>query len=261
MKEIPVFKDTRLLEALDYIDRDLIAEVINDIKTPDMSEAYVPGKRSVLKHWRQFVAAAAVLILLSMATPAANFITRMIRDFRAAAGSIATESSELLNTEITEPLEEITDELYENTEELEITASLDTDPIYTEPVYQYVITREEFDEMNAAWKKFRGSESVNIEKKYEDVTYWYPCSGMTCIYKKEADVIVFCRHSVMCWYGEMTVAGYLFKLPYMEEIWVYNGNTFYSLNEAYSESILTEEDIKELSEIHHEHLYGENRFG
>ena len=42
MREIPVFKDTRLLEALDYIDRDLIAEVVNDIKAPDADE--IPGQ-------------------------------------------------------------------------------------------------------------------------------------------------------------------------------------------------------------------------
>ena len=42
MKEIAVFNDTRLLESLDYIDRDLIAEVIDDLKVPDADE--IPGK-------------------------------------------------------------------------------------------------------------------------------------------------------------------------------------------------------------------------
>ena len=115
--------------------------------------------------------------------------------------------------------------------------------------------------MTAAWKIFRNRENAYIVKEYKWFTYWYPCSTAACVYKKEADVVVFCKHSAMTWYGEMTVAGYLFKLPSMEEIWVYKNKEFYSLSQAYELEILDEEDIKELSEIHHEHLYGENRFG
>ena len=254
-----VIRDTRLLDALEYIDDAYIASAARYKMKYAPASADEPKItwRTPLKHIKIYIALAASLLLLAMASPLVSFFTYVVSNFTAGAGS-GTESSEILNTELTEPLEttQSTD-----TDSIESTQSLDTEPTYTQPVFQYVITREEFDEMTEAWKRFRNRETAYIEKNYEHVTYWYPCQGWTCVYKKETDYVVYCRHNSECWYGEMTIAGYLFKLPHMEEIWVYMDKNFYSISEAYNNGILSEEDIRELAEIHHEHLYGENRFG
>ena len=59
MKDVAVFKDTRLLEALDYIDRDLIAEVIDDIKVPDADAVPGKSKKAVLRSVKQALMLAA----------------------------------------------------------------------------------------------------------------------------------------------------------------------------------------------------------
>jgi len=162
----------------------------------------------------------------------------------AGAGGGTTESLEITNAD---PIE---------TEQ-----TIDTTVEHTQIPYQYVLSREEFDEMTEAWKIFRNSESAYITRTYEEFSYYYPCQGFTCVYLKKQDFVVFCNHIGATLYGELSVAGYLFKLPSMEKIWVYKNKEFYSLSQAYELRILDEEDIKELSEIHHEHLFGENRFG
>ena len=243
-----------MLEALDYIDDDIISSTVKKI-TPDDCRTADPviTWRTPLKHWKRYIALVACLLLLSMASPLFNYVAVVISNLNAGAGSESTES---ISSEFTETDSPFTTESIE-TEQPEVT----TKPAYTEPVYQYVVTREEFDEMTEAWKKFLNNDRAYIELRYEDFTYYYPCSGGACVYQKTEEIVVFCFHNNENIYGEMTIAGCLFKLPHGEEIWVYKNENFYSLNQAYKMGILGEEDIKELSEIHHEHFYGENKFG
>ena len=250
------FRDTRLIEAFEYIDPKYINEVGAGLKLRSVYSAEEEHTKPTFRtHVKQLATLAACILLLSIASPLVGYIAQIITDWTAAAGVGTTGE---LNTEYTEPIE--TNQAL-TTESIETEQPINTTSEETRMPFQYVVSREEFDEMTAAWKIFRNSESVYITRTYEEFSYYYPCQGFNCIYKKEIDVVVFCKHSAMCWYGEITVAGYLFKLPSMEEIWVYKDKDFYSLNKAYELGILDEEDIKELSEIHHEHLYGENRFG
>ena len=76
MREIPVFKDTRLLEALDYIDRDLIAEVINDIKAPDADEIPGQNKKAVWRSVKHTLLFAACLVLISAFLPIITYISQ-----------------------------------------------------------------------------------------------------------------------------------------------------------------------------------------
>ena len=76
MREIPVFKDTRLLEALDYIDRDLIAEVVNDIKAPDADEIPGQNKKAVWLSVKHTLILAASLVLISAFIPVVTYIIR-----------------------------------------------------------------------------------------------------------------------------------------------------------------------------------------
>ena len=218
--------DRRLLAALDYIDQKYIDDVFSILKEPEA--AGEPEKmtwKTPFKHWKPLVALAACILLLSIASPLVSYIAQVISNFNAGAGSGTTESLE------------------------------------DDQFFKQMLTQEEYDEMNAAWKKYHGNENRNIVKSLDEFTYYYPCQGFVCIYMKKDDLVVFTIHTPTCIYDEMTVAGYLFKLPNAEEIWVYKNQNYYSLTEAYNSGILSKEDIRELSEIHYEHRYGENKYG
>jgi len=65
-----MIKDTRLLEALDYIDTDLIGDVAVMLKLPSMTAAEpVRTWKTPFKYWKQFTALAACMVLLSVIAP------------------------------------------------------------------------------------------------------------------------------------------------------------------------------------------------
>ncbi|MBO5701402.1 MAG: hypothetical protein J6S71_03080 [Clostridia bacterium] len=71
------FKDARLLEALEYIDRDLVGEVAVKLKfdeTAPLTEEPVMTWRTPFKHWKRMLATAVCLILLSCAIPIINYV-------------------------------------------------------------------------------------------------------------------------------------------------------------------------------------------
>ena len=157
------FRDTRLLEALEYIDKRYIAEVFDDMKVPSMPEEYVPGKRSPFKYWRQFVAAAAVLLLLSMASPITNFVVETVRSIAAGWGSETTleESSNVLENEDTVSLNDTTENSDFVLPETNNTI-VETENIETEPVLDYLKFSAELEEIDeetmlkvkTAWSQF-----------------------------------------------------------------------------------------------------------
>lgn len=68
------FTDRRLLAALDYIDQKYIDDVFNIIKEPESAaDPQNISRRTPLKYWKQFVALAACLLLLSAAFPVLNY--------------------------------------------------------------------------------------------------------------------------------------------------------------------------------------------
>lgn len=98
MREIPVFKDTRLLEALDYIDRDLIAEVINDIKAPDADEIPGQNQKAVWRSVKHTLLFAACLVLLGAVIPVVTYVSQNLDIFAGGifghSTSEATESQD-----------------------------------------------------------------------------------------------------------------------------------------------------------------------
>ena len=77
MKDIPVFNDTRLLESLDYIDRDLIAEVIDDLKVPDADEIPGKSKKTVWRTTKQFLMRLTIKLVNIIETPFVSLVTRV----------------------------------------------------------------------------------------------------------------------------------------------------------------------------------------
>ena len=101
MSKESTITDRRLLAALDYIDQKYIDDVFSILKEPEV--AGEPEKmtwRTPFKHWRQFVALAACILLLSIASPLVSYIAEVIRDFNAGAGSGTTETESELGTTI-----------------------------------------------------------------------------------------------------------------------------------------------------------------
>lgn len=91
------FKDKRILEALEYIDEKYIDDVFDVLKEPDMTQS-VQVKRSPFRHWKQYLALAACLILLAFATPIFGYVAEFIGSFAAGIGdhtSGITEDSDL----------------------------------------------------------------------------------------------------------------------------------------------------------------------
>ena len=105
-----VFKDTRLLEALEFIDDEYIASAARYRMKYEAQPAEPPKMtwRTPLKHWRQFVALAACILLLSVASPLVSYIAQVISNFNAGAGSGTTEFMESLDSELTKSTDEAT---------------------------------------------------------------------------------------------------------------------------------------------------------
>jgi hypothetical protein len=94
------FKDTRLLEALDYIDCDLIGEVAVKLKFEEnapLTEEPVMTWRTPFKHWKRMLATAACLLLLSCAIPIINYVLPRVGvaiGGNAGAGTSDVEANE-----------------------------------------------------------------------------------------------------------------------------------------------------------------------
>lgn len=98
-----VFKDSRLLEALDYIDLDLIAGAMEELR---IDEGQPQSSRKSIA--RAFLAFAACLAFLALSFPMANYFIGLINSFRAGAGSGTTEFMESLDSELTKSTDEAT---------------------------------------------------------------------------------------------------------------------------------------------------------
>ena len=67
-------ENRRLLEAIEYIDEDIVLGVLGGLKDPVEKEVHGEyQKPSPFKHWKQFTALAACLLLLSAAFPVLNY--------------------------------------------------------------------------------------------------------------------------------------------------------------------------------------------
>ncbi len=80
------FKDKRLLQALEYIDDEYIEDVFNVLKEPDMSQKEYT-KPSPFKYWRQYLSAAACILVLSLLIPVFGYVAEVIGSFAAGTGN------------------------------------------------------------------------------------------------------------------------------------------------------------------------------
>lgn len=93
MKNDSVFTDRRLLQTIDLIDPKFIAEVFDDLKVPKNYQAEYT-KPSPFKHWKQYLAAAACILLLSFLIPTFSYVSEVIGSIVAGTGASTTEMTE-----------------------------------------------------------------------------------------------------------------------------------------------------------------------
>ncbi len=86
-------KDTRLLEALDYLDHEYIDEVLDIIKVPSQKSLPQEGRHTTILSIKLFVALAAAILVITSAVPILSYI---IKNYLIYPGSTVSseESSE-----------------------------------------------------------------------------------------------------------------------------------------------------------------------
>lgn len=87
------FKDKRFLQALEYIDDEYLEDVFNVLKEPNMAEREYK-KPSPFKYLKQYLAAAACILVLSLLIPVFGYVADVIGSIAAGTGSATSEITE-----------------------------------------------------------------------------------------------------------------------------------------------------------------------
>lgn len=87
------FKDKRFLQTLEYIDDKYIEDVFNILKEPDMAETEYK-KPSPFKYLKQYLAAAACILVLSLLIPVFGYVAEVIGSSSAGTGNITSSLTE-----------------------------------------------------------------------------------------------------------------------------------------------------------------------
>lgn len=239
MKTETVFEDKRLLEALDYIDRDLIAEAMDALKIPDAVKEYVPRKRTPFKIWKQFAAFAACLILLAFASPVFNKVAEVISSFAAGWGSGTTE--ETSNNSDTEEVPYLQ-------------FSPDLEPISQELVDEIndAFAVYYFGRSNDEWLRklieYYGEDNMEkINKTYRahyKVIRNYDCYSPYFGTINDYVVFSFIGSGV---YGGINERVIIEEYEFYKETWLYKDGALHYISDAYEQGLINESHLKQLS--------------
>ena len=231
-----VFKDTRLLEALEFIDDEYIASAARYKMKYEAQPAEPPKMtwRTPFKHWKQLAALAACILLLSVASPLVSYIAVVIRDFNAGAGSGTTEAT-------TQAVEESSPFFWMYTPELE------------------PLTQEQVDACNQAFRLYccgtleeyiasypEGKEE-KAEKDYYETMFISteksrPYLGTFNGAIVTAGILESMEETII------QIAGYTISFPTSAGISVYKDGELCSIKTAYEKGWLTGDNIRVISE-------------
>ena len=109
MKERNRLKNRRLLEMLDYLDEEYIAEVVDNLKLPNEEHKPLPRRVVVLRAVKTVAALVACALLLGALIPVISYVTANFPDFVAYLRGESTTEVEVTETdspppETTEPV-------------------------------------------------------------------------------------------------------------------------------------------------------------
>ena len=247
------FKDKRILEAFDYIDPKYIAEVAESLKLKSVrtKAEEIETRVSPFKHWRQFVALAASLILLSFAFPVFNYIAENT-DFFAGWGSGTEEVTDENGIPYTYPM------FVDDLEELSSEEMIAIDNLF----YQYNYDQG-YDEYYQWYlhQLERGKEiTFNAEYAVEQAKYGADRTrhrffnemyyGTRRYYGKINDCVILASEGAEAVFWSIDIAGYKFEFSNSAIIYVIKDNVIYDIKEAYDLGYLTDEQIALLAERH-----------
>lgn len=205
------FKDIRLIEAFDYIDPKYIAEVGESLKLRSVQDKeYV--KPTFGKQVKQIALLVGCLLLLSCAFPVFNYVLEVVNSMAAGWGSATNTENDTL-------------EVQESTEE----AVSDFDP-------NYVLTEEDVARFKATLKKHFGI----VEEDLNDYHFYGKCG----------DSIIYWNDVWTCAYREVIIGDCIFITPNGERVQVFNGDSLYTLEEAYSKGIVSYADVVQIFNHH-----------
>ena len=111
MKKNKIFKDSRPLEMLDYLDEAYVAEVVDNLDLKNEPGKPLPKKVVVLRSIRTAAVLVACAVLLGAAVPLVGRLVGMFPDILNPAGTVG-ESSTLEETETEPPVVDNTPEEY-----------------------------------------------------------------------------------------------------------------------------------------------------
>ena len=190
--------------------------------------------RTPLKHWRQFVALAACILLLSIASPLVNYIAEVISNFNAGAGSGTTEAT-------TQAVEESSPFFWMYTPELE------------------PLTQEQVDACNQAWRlklcgtledyiaSYPEGKEQKAEKDYYETMFISTEESRPYLGTFNGAIVTAGIRESM----EETIiqiAGYTISFPTSAGISVYKDGELCSIKTAYEKGWLTGDNIRVISE-------------
>ncbi len=230
------FRDTRLLDALEYIDDEYIASAARyKMKYTEETHEHKMTWRTPFKHWKQFVALAACLILLSVASPLANFISQAVSNFRAGAGSGSVDSTTQTIEEETNPF------FWMYTPELE------------------PLTQEQVDECNRAYRlkcfgtleeyiaTYPEEKKQYAEENYYDLVFIVPHRGAPYLGTFNGAIVSVWTSDAME-SVEIVIGNYVMYFPTASGILVYKEGEICDIVSAYEKGWLTDDNIKTISE-------------
>ncbi len=255
-----VFKDTRLLDALEFIDDEYIASAARyKMKYTEETHEHKMTWRTPLKHSKIYVALVASLILLAIASPMVNFITYVVSNFTAGAGRgtteqletiDSTETEEALYLQFTPELEPISKELIEEVKDAHC-------------VYWYGCTRAEYIEKRV---QEEGEEYRNYVKDYLEsigpFQQMYKCFYSPYYGTFNDCLVLACIPPQSTGGRVIEIAGYKWDYPHLAEVYAYSitDKELCNIEDAYDKGWLRDEDIGVIAERHvvYEDYYKEN---
>lgn len=253
MKNNGVFTDRRLLQAIDLIDPKFIAEVFDDLKVPDTSKGYVSDKHGLHRAYRQLLALAACLILLSAAFPIAHYVL-VNYDFQAGGWGSESTTEDLYNNESDSTYSYpmfVTDLEQLSFEEMKQINNMWNMKEY-EYKYNYVLNMFLKNGMGEEQAINKANEHINNYIKNSPTHYFFNENYYSDYryYGKINNYYILVSIGVLNIMTKYTIADYEFVFSTNANIYVVSDNAIYSLREAYELDLLTEDNIGTIFERH-----------
>lgn len=229
------FRDTRLIEAFEYIDPKYINEVGAGLKLRSVYSAEEEHTKPTFRtHVKQLATLAACILLLSLASPMVSYIAEVIRDFNAGAGSGNVDST-------TQMIEETSPLFWMYTPELE------------------PLTQEQVDECNRAYRlkcfgtleeyiaTYPEEKKQYAEENYYDLVFIVPHRGAPYLGTFNGAIVSSWTSDAME-AVEIVIGEYVMYFPTISGIIVYKDGEICDIVSAYEKGWLTDDNIKIISE-------------